>query len=378
MPGTPIAVVEPQMQGVFHAPFNAALLHAVALAWPDTTVSFAAEPSHLREVQALLAQHAPEITERFEWRELPPPPGGALPARWLYNRKLLGGALRSNERVLFSSISRMQLIELQGLMRPSDQVRAVLHGDLERIATPASGRFPASFFSLHRAFAKAPPTGLRYVLLGPSIRASIPEAFTPAFANAAVIEHPYHFLPFTPRPPQPPVLGIFGNAGDGRLLEAFCRAIKPVLPNVPPRLVGFVANEDAAARLQPFIEGVSTQPLSRQDFAARAAQITHALWLAAEDSSRLRASGTFLDALSYATPLVFTANPYLDHYHALEPAIGIGCTSAPAAAQAAVELLRTQTPTQFTAAQQAMLRLRERFTPQAQARTLPAALDWAT
>jgi hypothetical protein len=261
-------------------------------------------------------------------------------------------------------------------MRPTGQVRAVLHGDLERITTRPAERFPASLFSLHRALAKTPPPGLRYVLLGPSIRANIPAAFAPAFTHAAVIEHPYHFLPFTPRPPQPRVLGIFGNAGDGRLLEAFAREIKRLLPEVPLQLAGFVADEAAAARLQPFVEGVSAHPLSREAFAARAAQITHALWLAAENSSPLRASGTFLDALSYATPLIFTANAYLDHYDALEPAIGIRCTSAHTAAQAAVELLRTQTLAHYEEAQQAMLRLRARFTPQAQACTLPAALDW--
>src|SRR5271163_255428 len=45
---TAIALVEPQMEGILHAPFNAALLHAVLLAYPETAVSFCAFPGHAR------------------------------------------------------------------------------------------------------------------------------------------------------------------------------------------------------------------------------------------------------------------------------------------------------------------------------------------
>ena len=69
------------MKGLFHAPFNAALLHAVVLAYPDRSVSFHGFPEHVRVVQEILEQNDPSILERIEWRRIPPPRATSLPAR---------------------------------------------------------------------------------------------------------------------------------------------------------------------------------------------------------------------------------------------------------------------------------------------------------
>ncbi len=117
-----IAVVEPQMDGIFHASFNAALLHTVALAYPDASISFRAFPEHLHIVRGILEPYAPEQVQRIEWRATPPPPSASLLARWRHSGRALREILSAHEPVVFCSISRMQLLQLKRIMRPGDVV----------------------------------------------------------------------------------------------------------------------------------------------------------------------------------------------------------------------------------------------------------------
>jgi hypothetical protein len=154
----PIAVVEPQMEHIFHAPFNAALLHAVALAFPQQRISFRALPSHLSAVQSILEQHSSSTAPSIEWRRIEPlAPGASTLARWRSNTRLFRQLFVPQECLLFCSISRMQLLQLKRIMRPKDDAFAVLHGDLDRVESPAKERFPASLFALQNVLMKPQP-----------------------------------------------------------------------------------------------------------------------------------------------------------------------------------------------------------------------------
>ncbi|MHB8233236.1 MAG: glycosyltransferase family protein [Solirubrobacteraceae bacterium] len=381
------------MEAVFHAPFNAALLHAVLLAYPDVAVSFRAFPEHAREVRGILAEQAPELAARVEWRVVPFAAGGSVVRRWRQCgqaiREVLGRSPNRSpnwsperrERVLFCSLSRMQLLALKRAMRRTDQVRAVLHGDLDQLERPPRERFPMRLFALERVLQRPHPAGLRYLLLGDSIRERVPARLRAALANPGVIDHPYHFFPVRAgargaRLPAAPVFGIFGNSGSGRHLEAVARAVKAVDPTIRFRLVGFVANQAAVERLRPFVEDVGYQPIARATFLKRAEEITHALWLAPPNSFRLRASGTFFDALAYAKPLIYTANPYIDDYFDRAPGLGTRCATTAAVPQAILEAAAGHSEAAYGVQRAAIERLRERFSPAALAGTLPAALAW--
>ena len=376
LPRSPSLVVEPQMENLFHSPFNAALLHAVLLAYPELRISFRALPGHTQAVRSILELNAPQIIPRIEWRTIAAPAGTSTWARWQANARLFRAILVPGERVLFCSISRMQLLQLKRILKPTAEVRAVLHGDLDSIEQPVTQRFPASLFALGRILRKTQPRGLRYLLLGKSILENMPPAFAPAMANAGIIDHPYHFKPVAPAPPGPIVFGIFGNTGEAGELEQVARQVKAAHPEIVFRLIGFLANDHAVARLAPLVEDASTQPITQAEFTRRSAGITYTLWLSSPNSFRLRASGTFFDALAYGKPLVYTANPFVDSYYASAPGIGTRCETLADVPAAITHLAAAHTPESYAAAQAAILDFRTRFTPEALANRLRPTLDW--
>jgi hypothetical protein len=372
----PIAVVEPQMEEIFHAPFNAALLHTVVLAYPDVPLSFRAFASHIEAVRGILADHAPALAERIEWRVIPALSARSILARWQRSARILREVLAPDESVLFASISRMELLQLKRVDGHKGLVRAVFHGDLDLLESPPRESFPMSLFSLQRVLLRPRPEWLRYIVLSRSIQDNIPEPFRQAFANSGVIDPPYHFFPVRPVAANPPIFGIFGNTGDGRSLEEVVRAVKAVNPAIRFRLIGFLSDPATVDRLRPLVEDASHHPISRETFLERAQSITHALWLAPPEAFRLRASGSFFDALASAKPLVYTANAYIDPYYALEPGIGVRCPTLDDVPAAILDLAATISTESYATAVQAMERLRVRFTPEEQAKTLPAALQW--
>lgn len=353
------------MEHVFHAPFNAALLHAVQLAFPDVEVSFLAFASHAAVVRGLLEAHAPGAAGTITWREIPGVPAGSTLGRWRQNSRLFREVLARGERVVFSSISRMQLLQLKRMMQDEGDVLAVLHGDLERIGEPETDRFPASLFKLQDVLLRRQPRGLRFVLLGESIRRHMPPQYGAVMANAVVMDHPYHFPECRPGLGEPMVLGVFGNSGLGEMVEQVARRVKAENPEIRFRIVGFVADAETVARLAPYVEDVGCEPIPREEFVRRAESVTHALWLAPADSFKLRASGTFFDALAFCKPLVYTAAEFVDGYVAQAPEIGVRCEGLEDAAQKILELARSPDAERYAASQRAISDFRRRFTPEA-------------
>ena len=376
-----LRLVEPQMEGLFHAPFNAALLHAVALAYPDAVLSFMASAGHLDKVREILNEHAPALTERITWMAEFTQTGSSLPARWWSSRQRLRRLLATGETLLFCSISRMQLLLLKQNLRPENRVACVLHGDLESVETPTAEGFPKNLFALRRVLEQAQPEGLRFLLLSESIQCNLPPSVRQSMGTIGVIDHPYHFPAALPAsPPGDVVLGIFGNTGSARALETVARKVKQSRPEVRFRLIGFVEDEATVARIADVIEDATATPISRIEFKTRAESITHALWLAEPGGFRLRASGTFFDALAYLKPLIYTENPYLDGYRLAEAGVGTTCRSLEEVVAAVLSLAdaaRTIAfPEQYKQQVDALRNLRRQFTPQALAERLPGALGW--
>lgn len=377
-----LRVVEPQLQGIFHAPFNAALLHAVVLAHPQTEIVFHAAASHIEVVRQILSEHAAVAAHRVQWEPCERLGGAGLWQRAWSARQHLRELLAMRSPLLFCSISRLQLLLLQRAMGPVDQVRCVLHGDLDSVEQPIREPFPQSLFALRRVLAQQRPEGLRYLLLSSSIRQHLPAALRAAMEPVGVLDHPYHFplRNAAPRAPKPLVFCIFGNTGDAHAIEHVARAVHRQRPEVRFRLAGFLRDEATAARVADVLENATATPLSREHFCAAAEAATHALWLAEPEGFRLRASGTFFDALAFLRPILYTANPYLDGYHLEEAGVGQRCASLEAVIAAIVQradrVREPETAAEYAHTVERMRAFRERFTPESVALTLPAVLGW--
>ncbi len=374
-----LRVVEPQMINLFHSPFNAALLHTAALAYPDLRIAFHAQPAHLLAVREILKECAPDVTTQVEWNELPTMQQGSLPQRWLRTRGMLKELLATGDRLLFCSISRLQLLVLKQLMKRNHVARCVLHGDLESVARTAA--FPANLLTLRRALERPQPPGLRYVLLSDSIQRNLPEALQRGMGAVGILDHPYHFprarQPLYPLP-EGLVFGIFGNTGDARALEQVARGVRKTRPDIRFRVIGFLDGPATVQRVAPLVEGATATPLAREAFQTSAQSVTHALWLAEPSGFRLRASGTLFDALAYLKPVVYTANPYFDGYGLVEAGIGVRCVSLE---EVVTAVLRLATEASTPGAQERYAdttdrieRFRTRFTPEALVGPLRAAL----
>jgi hypothetical protein len=270
----------------------------------------------------------------------------------------------------------MQLLQLKReLMRSGrGDVRAVLHGDLDQIDRPPFERFPLRLFALQRVLQRPHPAGLRYLVLGRSIYDNIPESFRRALADPGIIDHPYHFPPVQPGAPNPLIVGIFGNLGEGHLLETIARRVKDANPAIRIRLIGFVSGQETVDRLRHIVEDVSDKPISHETFVERAHDISYALWIAESNNFRLRASGTFFDALAYAKPLIYNANPFIDSYFYLQPEIGTRCDTLDDVPAAILNTVANHTPERYAGAVEAMEKLRNRFSPEELAKRLPDEL----
>jgi hypothetical protein len=194
--------------------------------------------------------------------------------------------------------------------------------------------------------------------------------------NACVIDHPYHFPPVLPAPSGEVVFGIFGNCGDGRLFERVAREVRAAAPHIGFRLVGFLGDRAAVERLSTLVEGTGTQPISAEAFLDGGRAVTYALWLAEPDAFRLRASGTFMDALAFGKPLVYTANEFIDPYHELAPAIGTRCETIDDVPAAVLAVARAHHEAGYHEAQQAIVNFRTRFAPESLALRLASSLDF--
>jgi hypothetical protein len=375
----PITLVEPQMTDLHHSPFNAALLHAILLAYPDVSISFIGFQRHVDIVSSILKQNAVELWGRVTWTYYPDFTTRYTFTRWFKSSNLISTVLCTNDRLLFCSISRMQLLQVKRAMTPNQLVRVVLHGELDNLDQVEERHSFKSLVSFQKVLLRPNPIGLRYLLLGNSIRDCIPPRYRAALANSGVIDHPYHFANLaTSSTPIGTnlIFGIFGNAGDGKKLAEVVQKVRELTPRVRFKLIGFVSDAEAAQRLQGLVEDVGFIPISHRVFFERSQGVTHTLWIAEPNSYRLRASGTFFDALAHCKPMVYTSNAFLDAYLVDKPGIAIKCDSLDQVPGAIESLLKDTTPDSYLRSQELIVAFRKRFTPLVLAGHLAQELLW--
>jgi len=390
---TTIILCEPQCWGFEHAPFNAALLRTVLLAFPEARVAFMGEKEHLTCVRNLPPGNGRVEDPRVEWREITIPPRAQSGRGRLYRelslcRRVLSAASRPEVRaIVICSMTKPGLFALKTLL-PWGGIRvpvlAVLHSVLADLDPALPARPRKLSLTLRQVLKLAHPRQLAYLALGASIYRCLAETVPEVIPYFKVLDHPYFMLPAeSPSDlPGPVRFGYFGTGNSAtKGFRQFARLAQETLRTRSPRdaeflLVGSLQREESGrVGDSESVQGLSYEPLPNDEYARRASSVTYAVGLGSPSYYRLVASASFLDALCFAKPGIYLRNPFIEHYFDSLGDIGYLCDSCDAVRDTVFSVLGEFPLSTYRQQGLNILRGRQRFEPNALAPQFRAVVN---
>jgi hypothetical protein len=339
---TAIVVCEPQCLASEHAAVNAALLHTVALAFPESRIRFLGEPTHLKWVQGIVRGKAPATAERVSLNELRIPARSATGWRRYaqelhWSRQITELATRDDTAaVLLTSITSPGLLALKLRLygaRTSTPILAIPHAVLGTLLEPQPVRPWRWLISLRQVLRLPHPRNLAYVALGETIAATVRRATPWLSPHFRTLDLPVlwgsHSVGAPPSQPRPIRFGFLGSgAHPAKGFATFLRLALDVTSQSAGAefvLVGSVPMSLASPELTRPLSSLSTEPLSDDAYNEVAGGLHFVVGTGMSQHYRLRASATFLDALSQIKPGIYLRTPYVEHYFERLGDIGYLC-----------------------------------------------------
>lgn len=339
-----IIVCEPQCSAVEHAAANAALLQTASVAFPDKQLVFLAEAGHLRWVQDVLSREAPATAARISCKALsiagrPPGTWRRIARELVWWGRLMEFVIKHDaDAVLLSSITSPSLFALKLRLYSSGTrvpVVAIPHAVLGTLLDPQPLRPTRWLLALQQVLRLPHPRNLSYIALGESIATTLQVECPSLSRHFRTLELPAFWASARPGPSAPPTDTIrFGFLGSGAHPAKGFATFQQLAAEVASSsagaefvLVGSVPDRLASPELSRTISGISTEPLSVDEYNRRAAGLHYAVATGSPRHYRLRASATFLDALSHVKPGIYLRTPYLEHYFNRMGDVGYVCDS---------------------------------------------------
>jgi len=301
-----ITLLEPQCTGLQHVPFNASLLSSVSLAIPDASLVFSGESTHVKSVrEALGDRFAQMVTWRSEF-------GGIvrgesitdLPRIWMAAYRLSQYCRKEKVDVLMICSASAPFLAAISAMRPrSTAVIVVLHACLARLLFNPVTQLIRNPLSIHSVARLPVPRGVRVVVLGAPILASL-KAMGLASTRWESIDHPCSSVEEKPCiPPSPPVR--FGYLAGFERSDPGTREMLERVRRATGCEIEWIGRD-----------GPASDPLSPEEYSRRLRGSHYAVWTGDAKAASLRASATFLDAISMGKPMIYLKNDFMDYYHA--------------------------------------------------------------
>lgn len=305
---------------------------------------FLGEAAHLRWVQEILRSKAPATADRVALNEL------GIPARtatgWRRYAQELGWSGRVMDlakqpgtgAVLLTSITSPGLLALKLRLRSSGlrvPILAIPHAVLGTLLEPQPIRPWRWLISLRQVLQLPHPDNLSYIALGDSIAATLRAASPRLSRQFRTLELPVLWASSTAVlrafPTGPIRFGFFGSAAHpAKGYATFLRLASEVASQPGSAefvLVGSIPPRLASPEVTRPLSGFSTEPLSDHDYNQMAAGLHFVIATGSPLHYRLRASATFLDALSHVKPGIYLRTPYVEHYFRQLGDLGYICDS---------------------------------------------------
>ncbi|MEI6493869.1 MAG: hypothetical protein WCO94_15075 [Verrucomicrobiota bacterium] len=314
-----ITLLEPQCIRQAHVPFNAALVRTILAALPDAGVTFSGESTHVTRVREELGDcpRASQIIWRNDFGRITR--GGenlsALPR--LLNAGVRLGRYCKDEKVdvlLLCSSSPALLASIIATRPRSTAAVVFLHACIAELRLNPLTQCVRNLLSMH-AVARIPiPAGMRAVVLGHPILENM-RAMGLASSRWESVDLPCLSGRDDTNEPSPLPVRFGYLAG----FERSASDTKDMLERV--RLstgcgINWIGRDNA-----------SSEALSLEEYQRRLKEIHYAIWTGDPSTYRLRASATFLDAISLGKPLIYIKNDFIDYYNTQRGQFGLPVSS---------------------------------------------------
>ncbi len=309
-----------------HVPFNAGLLAVVRAAFPLESVCFAGAHEHIR---ALKEQAGETLSQSIQWREIILLPADvSYFSRLIRERTILQSLLKiipegTSGLLLLANAKAPTLIALKWIthFRFRDvKVQFVLHGQLSGVVGRRHRHPIQRFQEMKTALTIFGNDNIQYIVLEESLR-------TVLTRNLSALERKVEVLPH-PLPPneiksifgdlKPPIrFGFLGLASTQKGFPIFAKLAQESTSlyheQVEFHAIGRVpSNESMLLNMDALGTKPGMERLSRQDYVHAVEQLHFIIFPYLASNYELNSSGTLLDALAWAKPLIARKIPLFE------------------------------------------------------------------
>ncbi len=357
-----ILLVELQCAGFEHAPFNAAILRSVMLAFPSTEIIFLAEEEHMVCVRKYLLERG-IVCDKIQWKKISIPKGSLT--NWIrlsrdYNccKTVFKFACENNvDSILFLSITNTALLSLKIQMKAQKlpvNVFVVFHAVLNSIDKSYKLQPWNMVLGLKSVLKLSHPDKLRYIIHGVPIYKQLMVNNGYLKDQFVTIDIPSFWFNIadnnmTDKIKQKIRFGFLGSDLKGferfeTLANEF--ATNNNVGNAEFQFVGhlYPSKHGIIRRIFPSknsvryfkylkqgsgdaVLGLSYKPLTSEEYRSRVNNVTYVIWAGDPERCKLAGTGTFIDTLSFVKPGIFLRNTYIEHYFNEMGDIGYLCNN---------------------------------------------------
>lgn len=349
-----ITLLEPQCTGLQHVPFNAALLRTVSLAIPDANLVFSGEAEHSASVRQALEGSLPG--QNISWQTAF---GGivrgesvaGIPRLWSDAFRLCQHCRKENVDVLVLCSASPALLAAIAAMRPrSTAVLVFLHACLAQLRFNPITQCLRNPLSIHAVVRIPMPAGVRVVVLGQPILGNL-RAMGLASSRWESMDLPC--LDLREESAAPPLPVRFGYLAGFERGDSITREMLERVRSATGCGIHWIGRESA-----------SSGALPAEEYQRRLRESHYAIWLGDAPSARLRASATFLDAISMGKPLIYLKNDFIGYYDSHRGPFGFPVSSAAELESVLISLARAPLDEAYKRLSQTALAVSRTFSPE--------------